>query len=114
MRLHRLSQERRGLLPASVLNQEPGGFQIAQVINSASSPTTYVYPMTLPAGYSMSQPNPYTGVIVISTDPAAPTQANTLGFITPAWATDAAGNSVPSKYLVWGNLLVQVTTPSAS
>lgn len=99
---------------STVATQQPGGVQVAQVIADSFSPRTYIYPMTLPAGYSMSQPNPYTGVIAITTDPANVTQANTMGFIEPAWAKDATGASVPSKYYVWGSYLIQVTTPKAS
>ena len=97
-------------LAQAVVTPSSTGYQVSQVINDPAAPTSYAYKLHLPAGYS-----PYlqsNGTIALQTDAdgkhgVAPTQADTIGFIDPAWAKDASGNDVPTSYSVKGDTVTQ-------
>lgn len=97
-------------LVSGVVQTANNGYQVSQVISSASAPSAYSYKLKLPTGYS-----PYiqrNGSVVIEADSvvmsgSAPAKATTLGFIDPAWAKDANGVSVPSSYSIQGDVITQ-------
>ena len=91
-----------------------GTAQVAQELLSASAPRTFSYVISPPNGHRMApQAN---GTIALTT--AAPgnplTGSNTMGWIATAWAVDASGIPVPTRYTVAGDFLTQSVSPTAS
>jgi hypothetical protein len=77
------------------------GARIATVINEASAPTEYVYPVNVPGGGGLAQ-QPDGSVTVIDAD------GNPLARVEIPWAKDSTGASVPTHFEVRGDRLVQV------
>lgn len=75
--------------------------QITTIIHSPDAPAEYDYPIDLPAGASMTQTAE--GFVVIE-DSAG----DFIGGVAPAWATDANGTAVPTRYEIRENSLVQI------
>jgi hypothetical protein len=94
-----------------VVNPTPGGLQVAQDILGASAPTSYSYKLTLPTGYKpvLQKTGVDVGSIALTSakGKTALSADNTLGFIDPAWAEDANGNSVNTSYSVSGTTVTQ-------
>lgn len=76
-----------------------GGVQINTVISDPSAPTTYAYEFVLPAGAVVTS----AGKTVLFTD-----GEKLLGGLAPAWAKDATGRDVPTRYEVHGTTVTQV------
>lgn len=79
--------------------------QVNTIITNATAPTSYSYRLSLPAG---SSPTLDADGSVSITDSAD----NLIGGISPAWARDANGVSVPTHYILNGTTLTQVVDTS--
>ncbi|WP_157509631.1 hypothetical protein [Leifsonia sp. Root4] len=79
--------------------REDGGVQINTVINAATAPTDYSYSFVLPSS----------ATIVSSGDALLFVDGDKLlGGLAPAWAKDAAGRDVPTRYEVEGATVTQI------
>lgn len=76
------------------------GSQTIISIASAQAPTEYRFPLTLPEGTS-PRLNDDGSVSVIDANGAE------LGGVETPWATDANGNTIPTRFALDGNTLVQ-------
>lgn len=82
--------------------RDDGSVQITTVIDNASAPKRYDYPMTLPAGLTLKLDE--TGAVSAGgSEPSIPAV-----YVAPPWATDAEGNAVPTHYEVTGSTVTQV------
>ncbi|MGW0580684.1 hypothetical protein ACWD25_33125 [Streptomyces sp. NPDC002920] len=87
---------------------DDGGFRALVTLDGSSSPTSYDFPVTLPAGVRMVAGDDSDGTVDIVQDVTAAdgtTEAQPLGVIEEPWATDAAGVSWPATYTVNGSTL---------
>lgn len=78
-----------------------GGVQLLSIIENEDAAESYSYPLELPAGH----------VLESTTDGGAQVvdaRGTVKVVFEPAWATDAAGVSVPTHYEVQGSTLTQV------
>ena len=78
-----------------------GGMRALVVIDGPQAPTEYRFPMTLPDGAALF-PRTDGGAVVIGAD------GQLVSYVAPAWAFDANGQPVPTRYLIEGTTLVQV------
>ena len=78
-----------------------GAVQINTVIENASAPKRYDYPIGVPDGASLTQDA--NGTVAIVEAGGSP-----LRVFGEAWAKDANGDAVPTHYEVRGNTLTQV------
>lgn len=83
------------------LIQADGTLQINTVIENASAPKRYDYPIDVPAGASLTQDASGT-VAVVAAD------GSPLRVFGDAWAKDTNGSPVPTHYEVHGSTLTQV------
>ena len=101
----------------AVVTPKPGGYQVSQQMSGPDAPTSFSYKMSLPTGYKpVEDANGLggTSIALTSAKGVTPIDAtNTIGFIEPAWAYDANGNSVPTSYSVKGNTVTQTVDTSA-
>lgn len=75
--------------------------QLLSIIDSNTAPELYAYDLTLPAGNKLEATDDGGARIV--------DEQNTVKVeFEPAWAQDAAGKSVPTRYTVQGDTLTQV------
>ncbi|MFE7843671.1 DUF2599 domain-containing protein [Microbacterium sp. NPDC057407] len=82
--------------------KEDGSVQVATTIDGPDAPTRYDYPLTLPDG-ATAELDPETGAVsFIGTDGAW------LGGVAPAWANDADGTAIPTRYELAGTTLTQI------
>jgi hypothetical protein len=86
---------------------EDGSLQILTVIEAAGAPTRYDYNISVPTGGSM-QMLENGGVLVTDTG------GHFVGAIAPAWAKDASGNSLPTRYEIDGETLTQIIEHTAA
>jgi len=77
-----------------------GDVRMGVLISSATAPTEYHYPITAPGGVRLEQVN---GWILIRN-----AEGEFLSYIEPAWAIDANGDPVPTRYELRGDSIVQV------
>lgn len=84
-----------------------GSVQITTVIDGPEAPTSYAYPLDVPAGASVVLDEVSGGAAVIGADGAW------LAGVDPAWAKDATGAPVPTHYELSGTTLTQVVEHSA-
>ena len=79
-----------------------GGVQITTVIEDASAPHEYEYPITLPGGLALE--------LGIDGDVSATPAGSSIPalYVAAPWAKDANGNAVPTHYEVNGNTITQV------
>jgi hypothetical protein len=88
------------------LVREDGVVQITTLIETASAPTVYEYPITVAdGGQLVDAGGGFFAVLDEAGQPAA--------MIDPAWAKDANGRDVPTRYEQQGNTLVQVVEHSS-
>ncbi len=81
--------------------KDDGSVQFTSVLDSADAPVEYTYPLSLPAGTSVSIDG--TGTVwALDADGAL-----VVG-VAPAWAFDANGVAVPTHYEIDGSILTQV------
>lgn len=78
-----------------------GSVQLGTLINDAGAPRTFEYAITLADGSHLVEEE--NGYVMIENS-----TGKFEGGIAPAWATDAKGRSVPTRYLVDGDRLTQV------
>lgn len=88
-----------------VVVHETGALQVATVIDDASAPTRYDYPIDVPAGASLQASD--AGAVVVDA------AGEVLGTFAAPWAKDADGRDVPTRYEVHGATLTQVVEHDA-
>lgn len=81
--------------------KEDGSVQVNTYIENQNAPTRYDYDFTLPDGAHIEQADGG-GLYFVAQDESV------LGGVAPAWAVDAAGASVPTRYEIDGNTITQV------
>jgi hypothetical protein len=81
--------------------KDDGSLQVTTIIQDASAPTEYAYELTIPQGATASLADDG-NVVFLGFD------GTFVGGVTPAWAKDANGVSVPTHYVVVGTTLTQV------
>ncbi|MER5866479.1 hypothetical protein [Kitasatospora sp. NPDC002040] len=85
-----------------------GGFRTFAHLNSASAPSSYAFPVTLPADTHLAVDELDGSALIVrehvsDTDPAVLLEE--IGRIQKPWARDAAGRTWPTSYTVQGNTL---------
>jgi hypothetical protein len=78
-----------------------GGLQVLVVIDGADAPSEYRFDMSVPAGATLVA-TADGGAEVVGADGQA------MAGVAPAWALDADGQPVPTRYRIEGTTLVQV------
>jgi len=78
-----------------------GGLQVLVVIDGADAPSEYRFDMSVPAGATLVA-TADGGAEVVGADGQA------MAGVAPAWALDASGQPVPTRYRIEGTTLVQV------
>ncbi len=78
-----------------------GGVQLLSVIENRDADDSYSYPVTIPAGNVLTT-TPDGGAQIVDEEGVVK-----VGF-EPAWAKDATGRSIPTRYTVRGNVLTQI------
>ena len=71
------------------------------MIDGPGAPTEYRFDLTVPAGAAL-QTTPDGGAAVVGAD------GGVVSVVAPAWALDANGTQVPTRYRIEGTTLVQV------
>jgi hypothetical protein len=79
--------------------KDDGSLQVVTVIDSATAPTRYPYELTLPAGTEIVA----SGDVLLFVD-----DEKLVGGLAPAWAKDADGRDVPTRYEINGLTITQV------
>ena len=77
-----------------------GSIQILTVIDDASAPTEFAYPISVPGGARLSATDDG-GAVVLDADGLV------VAEIAAPWATDARGASVATRYEIRGSTLIQ-------
>jgi len=93
-------QDSTGNVDIAAQPLQDGSVRIQAVLNDAAAPTEYSYRLGLPAG-AVARLTQDGGVDILS-----PQQV--INSIAPAWARDADGKAVPTRYELRGSDLVQV------
>lgn len=88
-----------------VVVHDTGSLQVATVIDDASAPTRYDYPIDVPAGARLEASD--AGAVVVDAS------GEVLGSFAAPWAKDADGRDVPTRYEVDGQTLTQVVQHDA-
>ncbi len=83
-----------------VLPKTDGSVQVATIIDGISAPTSFSYPLSLPAGGRALVSSVGLVLILDSKDQYA-------AAVAPPWAVDAKGVKVPTRFELRGNRLVQ-------
>lgn len=86
--------------------REDGSLQIVTVIDSSSAPVEYSFHMELPEGATVRQD----GESISFFD----AQGTFLAGLAPAWAKDAHGTDIPTRYEVSGTTVTQIVEHSNS
>lgn len=85
---------------------EDGSVRVQTVIDTPEAPHEFAYPLTLPAGASLSLTDDG-GVIAIDADGVF------LAGVRTPWAKDAQGDKVATSYRIDGNTIVQTVATVA-
>ena len=96
-----MSFDNRNGTTSVVITKTDGSTQVATIIDGYSAPTTFSYRLFLPVGARAVLSQLGTVLLVDSRD-------EFLGAVAPAWAVDAQGNAVRTRYELNGNYLTQV------
>jgi hypothetical protein len=96
-----MSFDNRNGTTSVVIPKTDGSTQVATIIDDRSAPTTFKYRLFLPAGARAVLSQLGTVFLVDSRD-------EYLGAVAPAWAVDAQGREVRTRYELSGNYLTQV------
>ncbi|KZX22527.1 hypothetical protein [Rathayibacter tanaceti] len=91
----------------AAVTKDDGSLVIATVIDSSDAPDRYTYTVNGAPGSSLQA---QTDGTVFLMDEA---NENILGGFLPAWARDAAGNDVPTRYEITGSELTQIVDLSS-
>ncbi|CAN5594398.1 hypothetical protein BH20ACT2_BH20ACT2_03090 [soil metagenome] len=86
-----------------VVKNRPDGVQLYLVIDEASAPTTYRFPFALPAGAELRLSPDGDGSVSI----VERATGIEIAEVQPPWAEDADGRTVPTRFSIEGNTLVQ-------
>ena len=78
-----------------------GGVQLLTVIQDQSASEDYSYDLSIPKGTHLKS-SPDGGAQIVDSE------GTVKAYFEPAWATDAVGKSVPTRYVIDGNTLTQV------
>ena len=89
------------------------GAREAVVITGPSAPTTYSFPLALPAGASLVPDSSGDGGYTIQSTASSGADVQ-YGTVAAPWAKDANGNPVATSYSVQGNDLVQTVDFTSS
>lgn len=92
---------------AAVQATADGGVRVLVSIGDPSAPTEYRFPLDLPGGATATVDE--LGAVHLST-----AAGDSLGGFAPAWAKDANGVPLPSRYRIEGDVLVQHVQLSAA
>lgn len=90
-----------------VAEAQRGGLRLSTVLSGPSAPTSFSYPLTLPAGAALVATNDG-GAVVQDSD------GSVAAVIAPPWAHDANGQAVPTSYTISGATLTQTVTPGST
>jgi hypothetical protein len=82
-----------------------GTLRLAVTIPGPSSPSTYRYPLALPAGVQARLDD--TGGVEFFADNHTDEPSPVIGRVMAPWATDANGDRVPTSFSLDGDVLVQ-------
>jgi hypothetical protein len=85
----------------SVVRSDAGSVQIISIMRTRSAPKSQRYTLDLPVGVRVASAGG--GFVLFDTD------GGIVGMIEAPWAKDATGRSLPTRYTVDGNALVQTT-----
>ncbi|MEN9967591.1 MAG: hypothetical protein RL036_824 [Actinomycetota bacterium] len=96
-----ISFDNRNGTTSVVIPKTDGSTQVATIIEGYSAPTTFNYRLFLPAGGRAVLSEHGTVLFVDNRD-------EFLGAVAPAWAVDAQGRAVRTRYELHGNFLTQV------
>lgn len=88
------------------LVKDDGSVQILTIIDEAGAPEKYSYPLDVPDGASLAVGED--GAVHITG-----ADGEFMGGVAPAWAVDARGAAVPTRYEVAGTTLTQVIAHDA-
>lgn len=83
-----------------LLPKTDGSVQVATIIDGVSAPTSFSYPLSLPAGGRALVSS--SGLVLI-----LDSQGQYAAAVAPPWAIDAKGVKVPTRFELRGNWLVQ-------
>lgn len=87
--------------------KDDGSVQITTVIEDSSAPTRYAYPTDVEGLASIEETE--SGTLVFSD-----ANGDFLAAIAPAWAKDAAGMDIPTRYEIDGTTVTQVVDHSTA
>lgn len=87
--------------------RDDGSLQILTVMDGPDAPTRFDYTISVPEGGAMTLDE--RGVILITDQ-----DGDFMGAVAPAWAKDANGEPLPTRYEINGNILTQVVEHSAA
>lgn len=96
-----ISFDNRNGTTSVVIPKTDGSIQMAEIIAGSSAPSTFTYRLQLPLGGRAILSD--SGLVML-----LDSRGGYLGAIAPAWAVDALGKSVPTRYELNGNNLSQV------
>ena len=91
---------------ATVIQNEADGVQIHTVLHDSASPTEFSYPLS--GGTALLREDG--GIDIVDAGDGQSQQI--LAAVDAPWATDAAGNDVPTHYELNGDSIVQVVAPT--
>lgn len=97
---HSMSFDNKNGSTTVVLPKTDGSVQVATIIDGISAPTSFSYPLSLPAG---GQALVSSAGLVLILD----SKGQYAAAVAPPWAVDAKGVKVPTRLELRGNLLVQ-------
>lgn len=80
--------------------KEDGSVQVTTVISSSNAPNEYIYQFNLPEGISISPHDGGANFVNAAEE--------VVGGIAPAWAVDAEGAQVPTRFKIEGETVTQI------
>lgn len=89
---------RNGSITAPIVKND-GSVQIITVLESAAAPTLYPYQLVLPRGAEIVKSGD--SLLIVN-------RGKLVGGLAPAWAKDATGRKVPTRYVVSGTTITQI------
>ena len=93
-----LYDNQNGSTTVPIANDD-GSVQVNTVISSPDAPTAYTYSFDLPSSTVVERVG---GAILFMAD------GELVGGLAPAWAKDAAGRDVPTRYVIDGSTVTQI------
>ncbi|MGL3808115.1 hypothetical protein ACSYDW_18715 [Paeniglutamicibacter sp. R2-26] len=90
-----------GAVDTGIQTLDDGSVRATTTINEESAPGSYRYELGLPDNYSLQQDADGGGISLLNA------AGEKEGAIMPAWAIDAEGQAVPTRYVIDGQNLIQ-------